>query len=157
MELYLTLRLVHILSAAILFGTGMGIAFFMLMAVRQSDVAQIAATARHVVVADAIFTAVAVVVQPVTGLWLAVIVGYPLLSPWLIGTYVLYVVAAAAWLPVVWIQIRLARLAQTARDQKTALPTEFHKLFRIWFLLGWPGFLSVLAIYVLMVFRPAFA
>jgi uncharacterized membrane protein len=157
MELYLVLRLVHILSAAILFGTGLGIAFFMYMAVRGSNIAEIAATARLVVVADAIFTAVAVVVQPVTGLWLALLVGYPLFSPWLVGTYVLYAIAAAAWIPVVWIQMRLATLAQTASDQRTLLPDEFHRLFRIWFWLGWPGFLSVLGIYALMVFRTAFA
>jgi len=157
MELFLTLRLIHILSAAVLFGTGLGIAFFMFMSVRGRDVASIAVTARHVVVADAIFTAVAVIVQPVTGLWLALLVGYPLLSPWLVGTYLLYAVAAAAWLPVVWIQMRLARLATEARDTGTALPDEFHHLFRVWFWLGWPGFLSVLGIYGLMVFRSAFA
>jgi len=157
MELYLTLRLIHIVSAAILFGTGLGIAFFMFMAVRGKDVANIAVTARHVVIADAIFTAVAVVVQPVTGLWLALIAGYPLLSPWLIGTYVLYVVAAAAWLPVVWIQMQLAEMAKRSHEQRIMLPPLFHKLFRIWFILGWPGFLSVLGVFVLMVFRSALA
>jgi len=157
MELYLTLRLIHILSAAVLFGTGVGIAFFMFMAVRRSDVAQMAVTARHVVIADAIFTAVAVVVQPVTGLWLAMIAGYPLLSPWLVATYILYAVAAAAWLPVVWIQMQLAEMAKRAHEQRTLLPDRFHRLFRIWFILGWPGFLSVLGIFALMVFRPSFA
>jgi len=157
MELYLVLRFVHIVSAAILFGTGLGIAFFMYMAVTGRNIAEIAATARLVVIADAIFTAVAVVVQPITGLWLALLVGYPLLSPWLVGTYILYAVAAAAWLPVVWIQMRLAEMAKRAYDQRVMLPPEFHRLFKIWFLLGWPGFLSVLGIYVLMVFRSAFA
>lgn len=155
MELFLTLRLVHILSAAVLFGTGLGIAFFMYMAVRGRDVANIAVTARHVVVADAIFTAVAVVVQPVTGLWLALLVGYPLLSPWLVGTYVLYAVAAAAWLPVVWIQMRLATLANQAAEGGTTLADEFYSLFKWWFWLGWPGFFSVLGIYGLMIFRSA--
>lgn len=157
MELFLTLRLVHILSAAVLFGTGLGIAFFMFMAVRGGDIANIAVTARHVVVADAIFTAVAVVAQPATGLWLALLVGYPLLSPWLVGTYILYAVTAVAWLPVVWIQMRLAALAKQASEGSAPLPDEFHRLFRIWFWLGWPGFLSVLGIYGLMVFRSAFA
>ncbi len=155
MELFLALRLIHIVSAAILFGTGLGIAFFMFMAVKSGNLAYIASTARQVVIADFIFTAVAVVVQPVTGLWLALIVGYPLLSPWLVGTYVLYAVAAAAWLPVVYIQMRLADLAQRAFEQKVLLPDEFHRLFRVWFILGWPGFLSVLGIFVLMVFRSA--
>lgn len=153
MELFLFLRLIHILSAAILFGTGLGIAFFMFMAVRGGDVRSIAVTARHVVVADAIFTAVAVIVQPLTGLWLALLVGYPLLSRWLVITYALYVVAAAAWLPVVWIQVRLAALAKEASNTDAPLPPEFHRLFRVWFLLGWPGFLSTLGIFAVMVFR----
>ncbi len=154
MDLYLTLRLVHILSAAVLFGTGLGIAFFMLLAVRGGDVAHIAATGRHVVLADALFTAVAVIAQPLSGIWLANLAGYPLLSPWLVGTYVLYGVAAAAWLPVVWIQMRLAKLAGQAKADGMPLNEEFHRLFKIWFWLGWPGFLSVLGIYILMVFKP---
>jgi len=157
MELYLALRLIHVLSATVLFGTGLGIAFFMFMSVRSKDPAYIASTAQTVVIADIIFTAVAVVVQPVTGLWLALLVGYPLLSPWLLGTYVLYAVAAAAWIPVVFIQTRLVELSRRAYEQKVLLPDEFHRLFRIWFILGWPGFLSVLGIFVLMVFRNALA
>lgn len=154
MELFLTLRLVHILSAAVLFGTGLGIAFFMLLAVRGGDVAHIARTGRHVVLADAIFTAVAVIVQPISGIWLALIVGYPMMSKWLFCTYILYGIAAAAWLPVVWIQMRLAKLAEVATSNGTPLDAEFHRLFRIWFWLGWPGFLSVFGIYILMVFKP---
>lgn len=155
MELFLAIRLIHILSAAVLLGTGLGIAFFMFMAERSGDVRHIAVTARHVVLADALFTAVAVIVQPITGLWLALYVGYPLLSGWLLATYVLYAVAAAAWLPVVWIQIRLARLATAADAANARLPSEFDRLYRIWFWLGWPGFLSVLGIYTVMVFRTA--
>lgn len=155
MELFFAIRLIHILSAAVLLGTGLGIAFFMLMAERSGDVRHIAVTARHVVLADALFTAVAVIVQPITGLWLALYVGYPLLSGWLLATYVLYAVAAAAWLPVVWIQIRLARLATAADAANARLPSEFYRLYRIWFWLGWPGFLSVLGIYIVMVFRTA--
>ena len=154
MELYLALRLIHILSAAVLFGTGLGIAFFMFVAVRGGDVAHIAHTGRHVVLADAIFTAVAVIVQPVSGFWLAQIVGYPLMSNWLLCTYVLYGVTGAAWLPVVWIQMRLSKLAGLAEENGTKLDAEFHRLFRIWFWLGWPGFLSVFGIFILMVFRP---
>ncbi len=155
MDLYLTLRLIHILSAAVLLGTGLGIAFFMFMAERSGDVRHIAVTTRHVVLADALFTAVAVVVQPISGVWLAIIVGYPLMSGWLLATYALYAVAAAAWLPVVWIQMQLAHMASDAAASDAPLPPRFAQLYRIWFWLGWPGFMSVLAIFVLMVFRTA--
>lgn len=154
---YLLLRLLHIGSAAVLFGTGLGIAFFMFVAERSGDVRHIAITARHVVLADAIFTAIAVVVQPLSGLALIHMAGWPWDTPWLIWTYVLYVVAAAAWLPVVWIQMRLAKLASAADAHGTALPPAFHQLYRIWFWLGWPGFLSVAGIFVLMIFKPVWA
>ena len=74
-DLYLLLRLVHIVSGTVFFGTGLGIAFFMLMAHRTRNPAVIAHTARTVAIADMAFTATAVVVQPVTGLVLAALAG----------------------------------------------------------------------------------
>lgn len=75
---YFLLKFVHLLGAVVLIGTGAGIAFFMLMAHRTGNVATIAGVARIVVTADFLFTATAVVVQPISGLWLAREVGYPL-------------------------------------------------------------------------------
>lgn len=150
MSLYFALKWIHILSGAVLFGTGAGIAFFMFMAWRSGDRAAFALTARHVILADFLFTTVAVVVQPVTGIALAYIVGWPLDTPWLVATYVLYVMVGACWLPVVWIQMRVARLlADPAGDQAAV-----QRLMRVWFLLGWPAFMGVLAIYGLMVVKP---
>src|SRR2546421_3623757 len=110
-DLVFTLRLVHVLGAAVLFGTGLGIAFFMLMAHRTRDAAAIAATARVVVIADAIFTAGAVVVQPVSGALLAWTMGYSLLEPWIIVSLALFVLVGLCWLPVVWIQLQLRDIA----------------------------------------------
>jgi uncharacterized membrane protein len=155
MDAYLLLRLIHILSAAVLFGTGLGIAFFMWTAHRSRDVAAIAVTMRNAVIADFMFTAVAVVVQPVTGWLLIRTVGHDPLAPWLVASYVLYVVTGLCWLPVVWMQLRLRDMARTAAEVQAELPPAYFALMRLWFLLGWPAFLSVLAIYALMVLRPA--
>jgi uncharacterized membrane protein len=152
-DLLLGLRLLHILGATVLFGTGLGIAFFMLMAHRTRDAALIAHTARVVVIADALFTATAVVIQPLTGLGLARLIGYSLTEPWLALSLVLYVLVGACWLPVVWIQLRLRDLAAAAREGM-ALPAAYDRLFRIWFALGWPAFAGVIAIFVLMVWKP---
>ena len=65
---YLLVKWLHIVSSTVLFGTGAGIAFFFLRAQRTGDVRIIAAVAREVVLADMVFTATAVVLQPVTGL-----------------------------------------------------------------------------------------
>ena len=148
------LRWVHVLGAAILFGTGMGIAFFMLMAHRSGDPILIAGTAGYVVVADTIFTATAAILQPITGYLLATGLGWSLWEGWIVLSLILYVVVGAIWLPVVWIQIRLRDLAREAAEKGHALPRQYHRLFLIWFLFGIPAFLSVLAIYWLMLMRP---
>jgi uncharacterized membrane protein len=150
----LGLRLLHILGAAVLFGTGLGIAFFMLMAHRTRDAALIAHTARIVVIADALFTVSAVVIQPVTGLWQARLIGFSFYEPWLAISLGLYALVGACWLPVVWIQIRLRSLAATAVRDGTPLPPLYHRLFNIWFALGWPAFAGVIAIFALMVWKP---
>jgi uncharacterized membrane protein len=153
-DLQLTLKLVHVLGATVLFGTGMGIAFFMWMAHLTADPAHVARTARVVVIADALFTATAAIVQPVSGLALVYVVGYSLWESWIILSIALYVLVGACWLPVVWIQARLRNLAAWAAAGGHPLPARYHRLFRTWFILGWPAFAGVIAIFVLMIWKP---
>jgi uncharacterized membrane protein len=153
-DLIFVLKLVHVLGATVLFGTGLGIAFFMLMAHRTGDPATIAQTARVVVIADALFTASAVIAQPVTGMLLAWMMGYSLGEAWIVLSLVLYVFVGACWLPVVWIQAELRDLARKAVHDNAALPPRYHRLFRIWFMLGWPAFIGVIAIFALMIWKP---
>jgi len=150
----LALKLVHVLGAAVLFGTGLGIAFFMWMAHRSRDPAAIAHTARVVVIADALFTAAAVIVQPISGALLAWTLGYSLWDPWIVASLALYVLVGLCWLPVVGIQIELRNLARAATAQKEGLAPRYHGLFRIWFALGWPAFIGVIAIFALMIWKP---
>lgn len=150
----LALKLVHVLGAAVLFGTGLGIAFFMWMAHRSRDPAAIAHTARVVVIADALFTAAAVIVQPISGALLAWTLGYSLWDPWIVASLALYVLVGLCWLPVVGIQIELRNLARGATAQQKELSPRYHRLFRIWFALGWPAFLGVITIFALMIWRP---
>ncbi|MES2860961.1 MAG: DUF2269 domain-containing protein [Pseudomonadota bacterium] len=156
MTAYLLVKMIHILSGAVLFGTGMGIAFFMVWANRTRDPAAIATVARIVVVADMIFTATAVVVQPLSGLWLIHLQGYSLTEPWLLAAYALYAITGLFWLPVVWIQVRLARMAEAAASAGAALPPLYNRLYRIWFAMGFPAFAAVLGIYWLMIAKPVF-
>ena len=156
MDLYALLKIAHIVGATMLLGTGAGIAFFMLMAHRTSDPALIAHTARIVVLADTVFTASAVILQPITGAALAHLAGYPLLSGWIGLSLVLYVVTGLCWLPVVWIQIRLRDLARQAAATGAPLPERYFCLFKLWFVLGFPAFAAVLGIVWLMVVKPAF-
>jgi uncharacterized membrane protein len=156
MTLYLLMKFAHVIGAAVLLGTGAGIAFFMLMAHLTKSAALIAGVARIVVVADFIFTATAVIVQPITGVALAHLAGYRLTEGWIVLSVILYLVTGAFWLPVVWMQMRMRRLAETAAASGAPLPIGYHRLFRLWFLFGFPAFAAVLGIYWLMIARPAF-
>ena len=149
------LRWLHIIGATVLFGTGAGIAFFMLMAQRTGRADIVAHVAGTVVIADTIFTATAVIVQPITGVLLAQAIGWPLSEGWIVLSLLLYVVTGLSWLPVVWIQIRIRNLARQAASENAPLPAAEKRLFRIWFALGFPAFAAVLAILWLMVTRPA--
>jgi len=154
MDLYFTIKVLHIISSAILFGTGMGIAFFMLMSCFTDDLREKFFAARMTVMADYLFTAPAVILQPVSGIWLIIHGGYDPTTSWLIWTYGLYALAGACWLPVVWIQIQLKKLTQIAVETKSPLPKVYYRLFKIWFFLGWPAFISLVAIFFLMVLKP---
>ena len=154
MDLYTLLKVAHVIGAAVLLGTGAGIAFFMLMAHRAREPALIAHTAGVVVLADTLFTASAVILQPVTGAALAHLVGYPLWSGWIAWSLALYVVTGLCWLPVVWIQLRLRDLAVEAVATGTPLPARYFRLFKVWFVLGFPAFSAVIGIVWLMVAKP---
>ena len=149
------LRWLHVVGATLLFGTGLGIAFFMLLAHRTRDPAAVAHVAGTVVVADGLFTAMAAVAQPITGYALARLIGWPLTEGWLLLSLVLYALTGAFWLPVLWVQRRMRDLARTAAAAGEPLPPAYHRLFRIWFASGWPAFLSVLAILWLMTAKPS--
>jgi len=156
MSWYLWVKWLHIVSSTVLFGTGFGIAFFFVRAQRTGNVAIIASVGRDVVLADAVFTAAAVVIQPASGIALALMAGYPLSSPWLLLSIAMYFFVGACWLPVVWLQIWMRDLAVAAATSSSPLPVEHKKYYRWWCALGWPAFIGVLYIFYLMVAKPSF-
>jgi len=151
---YVTVKWLHILSSTVLFGTGIGSAFYMLMASLNRDPRSVLLVARYVVIADWIFTATTVVLQPLTGFYLAHLAGMPLTSRWILWSTVLYLVAGACWLPVVWLQIRMRELARTAVGENAALPPLYWRYLRIWVALGIPAFLALVVVFYLMVAKP---
>lgn len=153
MTTYLVLKYVHVLTAAVLLGTGAGIAYFMFTACLSRNIEALRVVARNVILADWIFTATAVVLQPVTGAWMMIERGWPFTSNWFIVTAMLYVATGACWIPVVFLQYRMARLANDATSFE-ALGPEFNRAFRWWVALGVPAFGMVLALYAIMIFKP---
>lgn len=154
MTLYFFLKWLHVIGATVLLGTGAGIAFFMVRAHQTRDPKIIAAVAAIVVLADYIFTLSAIIVQPITGLWLAQVVGYPLASSWIVASLALYLFTGAFWVPVVFMQKKMRDLARKAVDENAVLPPEYFQLYRRWFAFGFPAFFAVMAIFWLMIARP---
>lgn len=151
---YLTVKWLHILSSTFLFGTGIGSAFYMLFTSISGDVRAIAVVSRHVVLADWIFTSTTVVLQPVTGIYLIYLAGYPWHSAWIIWSIGLYLLAGACWLPVVWIQLRMRDMAQVAARDNTALPQQYWRYLKLWTALGIPAFFALVIVFWLMVAKP---
>jgi uncharacterized membrane protein len=152
--LYFVLKYLHVVGASVLLGTGAGIAFFMLLAHRTGNAVTVAAVARIVVIADFLFTATAVVAQPITGVALAWHAGYSLWEGWIALSILLYIVTGLFWLPVVWMQMEMREQASAAAKAGQQLPPRYHRLFRLWFIFGFPAFGAVATIFWLMITRP---
>ena len=153
MDNYLVLKYIHIVCAIVLAGTGAGIAFFMLMASRSKNIPVIAHTARVVVLADWIFTTPAVVGQLITGSLLMQRLQYSFSAPWFMCVASLFVFIGCCWVPVVFIQYRLNRLAKDA-EKTGVLSEEFYRAMKYWIALGIPAFCGILFMLWLMIFKP---
>ena len=151
---YLIAKWLHILSSTLLFGTGLGSAYYMFFTSLSREPAATALVVRQVVRADWLFTATTIVFQPLSGLYLAHLTGLPITTPWIAWSFVLYFVAGACWLPVVWLQIRMRRIAETASAQGAPLPHEYFRLLWIWTALGVPAFVALVVVFYLMVAKP---
>jgi uncharacterized membrane protein len=152
---YMTVKWLHILSSTFLFGTGIGSAFYMLFTSLSRDVRAIAVVSRFVVRADWIFTTTTIVIQPLTGLYMMHLAGYPLTSRWIMWSFALYFLAGACWLPVVWMQLRMRDMAQVAARDGTELPRQYWRYLRLWVALGIPAFFALVIVFWLMVAKPA--
>jgi uncharacterized membrane protein len=154
MSAYLVAKWIHILSSTLLFGTGIGSAFYMLFAGLNREPRIVWFVTRYVVIADWAFTTTAVIVQPLSGLYMMHLAKIPLTSRWIAWSFVLYFVAGACWLPVVWMQLRMREMARTAMEAGEPMPPEYARYLRVWVLLGIPAFFALAVVFYLMVAKP---
>ena len=155
MDGFFLLKAVHIVSSTVLFGTGIGIAFFFLMGMRSGDAVMAWFAARTTALADMVFTLTAGIVQPLSGFLLIWTAGHDPLATWLVLTYGLYLVALACWLPVVWLQLRIRDLTAAQVRGEAIDEARLRRYIGRWFALGWPAFGALVAIFWLMVSKPA--
>lgn len=152
---YLVVKWLHILSSTLLFGTGLGSAYYMFFTSLTRKPAAVAVVVRQVVWADWVFTTTTIVFQPLSGLYLLHLLNLPLTTPWVLWSFALYFLAGACWLPVVWIQIRMRRLAEAAVRDGEPLPPQYFRYLRWWTALGVPAFVSLVIVFWLMVAKPS--
>ena len=152
---YLVVKWLHVLSSTLLFGTGIGSAFYMLFTSLSRDVRAIAVVSRYVVLADWLFTSTTVILQPLTGFYLIHLAGLPWTSRWIVWSIGLYLLAGACWLPVVWLQLKMRDMAAQAAATGVPLPARYWRYEKIWTALGFPAFIGLLVVYWLMVHKPA--
>jgi uncharacterized membrane protein len=152
---YTVLKWLHILSSTVLFGTGLGSAYYMFFVSLTGDARAAAAVMRYVVRADWWFTTPTIIFQPLSGFYLAQLAGYPLTTAWIAYSVALYLLALACWLPVVWIQVRMRDLACQAALEARALPARYRYFLRWWIALGTVAFFAFVAVFYLMVAKPA--
>jgi uncharacterized membrane protein len=151
---YLVVTWLHVLSSTLLFGTGLGSAFYMFFVSRTRDPQAIAVVSRYVVIADWVFTTPTIIIQPVTGYWMMHLAGFPLTTPWIAWSFGLYLLAGAAWLPVVWMQLRMRDMAVEAAQQGAPLPPQYWRLLAWWTALGFIAFSALVVVFYLMVAKP---
>ncbi|MBC3807523.1 DUF2269 domain-containing protein [Undibacterium seohonense] len=155
MNTYLLLKTLHIISSVLLVGTGFGSAFYLYFTHRSKNVAAIATVSRLVVIADWCFTTPAVIIQPISGIAMVYLAGWPLDTPWILLSIILYLLAGACWLPVVWLQVKMKKMAETAYAQGEDLTACYWQYARYWERLGYPAFIAMLGVFYLMVNKPS--
>lgn len=155
MGFYFFVKTLHIISATVVFGTGIGIANFMFFGARSRVIAERAFAARMTVKADFLFTLPSVIIQPLSGAWLIWQGGFLWDDYWLVATYGLYLLAALCWVPVVFIQMRMKAMLEAQLRGSAFDEAAYNRLFRLWFLLGVPAFGGLVLIFWLMVTKPA--
>ena len=153
-DIYFLVKTLHVVSATILFGTGLGTAFFFWSSRSADDAARLFA-ARTTVRADFLFTLPAVVIQPVTGGWMMLKASFDPAEFWIAASFALYLIAGCCWVPVVWLQIRMKKMLEAKVRGGEFDEAAFERLRRVWFLLGWPAFAGLLAVFWLMVTKPS--
>jgi uncharacterized membrane protein len=151
---YIIVKWLHVLSSTVLFGTGLGSAFYMFFTSLSRDARAVAKVVRLVVIADWSFTTPTIILQPLTGLYLIHLAGFPLDGAWIVWSFVLYVLAGVCWLPVVWMQIKMRDIAVQAAAEDAPLPPRYFQYLKWWTALGVIAFVALVVVFYLMVAKP---
>lgn len=148
---YQTLKLIHIISATIMFGTGLGSAFYLFYTYKFSKFSTVKEILNIVIIADYIFTTPSVILQLATGLWLSHYMKL-ISTNWFLIALLFSLLVYALWIRAVFLQLKMKKTLENAKEYNV----QFHQQMKGWFFLGIPAFFGSLFLFYLMVFKPFF-
>ena len=146
---YQLLKLIHILSATLMIGTGLGSAFYLFFTYKKAKASTVKEVLKLVVLADSIFTLPSVIVQLITGIFLSNMMNM-MFTKWFWIVIIVSVIVLVLWVIAVFIQYKLKRLL----DEKEEITSQFHGLMKQWYYLGVFSFSGSIFLYYLMVYKP---
>lgn len=154
-DLIFAIKFVHLVAAAAMLGTWLGVALFMLLAHRSDNPSVVALTSRFAVSVEKFVMIAAVALQPISGFALAGAIGLsPLDEFWIELSLALYVVVVAAWLGALRVEIRIRDTSRQAALDNVPLPVGYRGLFRLYSALTWPGLAGTVVLFLLMTWQP---
>lgn len=154
-DVILIVKFVHVLAAAAMYGTWLGAACFMAMALRSANPSVAALVAQFSVRIELFVVAPALALQPIAGFPLAWAIGLsPLNEFWIVVSLVLYVAVVVLWIVALRIEIRVRDIAREAALERKPLSAAYPRLVRIWLALAGIIFVSFTALMLLMVWQP---
>jgi uncharacterized membrane protein len=154
-DVIFAIKFVHVLAAAVMFGTWLCLACFMLLAHRSGNTSVVALTLQFVVRIEFVVMAAAFALQPISGFPLALAIGVsPLGEFWVLLSIALYVIVLACWIAAVRIEMRIRGLTREAALNAVPLAASYRRLFRIWCALACPILAGMIAVYALMIWQP---
>jgi len=154
LNIILALKFVHMVSMAVMFGTWLGIALFMVFAHRARNTSVVALTSVFVVRAELWVMATAVVLQPLVGIPLAFAIGSPIGAYWLEASVAIYGGVLLVWILNLLIEMRIRRLSKDAALAASPLPPSYRRLFWVWSLFTIAGLAGMIAIMAFMIWQP---
>jgi uncharacterized membrane protein len=154
-DIIFAIKFVHMLSVAVMFGTWLGIAAFMVLAHHSHNTSVVALTSQFVVRIELVVMIAAVVLQPASGVPLAYVIGLdPLGEFWLVASIAGYGFVVLCWLAAVVIEFRVRRVTREAALSNVPLPAAYKTLFRVWAMLAVPILSGMVGLFALMIWQP---
>ena len=154
-DVIFAIKFVHVLAAAAMFGTWLGLAAFMWLAHRSKNTSVVALISQFVVTIEKTVMIPAIVLQPLSGFPLAYAIGLqPFSELWILISLAVFAAIVVCWVLAMRAEIRIRNLAREAALESEPLPKSYRQKFRTWRLLAVLLLLGMMCVFALMIWQP---